>query len=109
MGDVVGELLPLAVGVAVSPIPIIAVILVLLAPRAGAASAGFAVGWVLGIVVVTSVSVLIAGGADLSEGDDPSAGASWTKLVLGLLLLAVGVRQWRGGPGPVSRRACPSG
>ena len=45
MGTVIGDLLPLALGVAISPVPIIAVILMLLSPRAGAASLGFAVGW----------------------------------------------------------------
>lgn len=44
MGSVLGEMLPLAVGVAISPIPIIAVILMLLSKRAGGASAGFGVG-----------------------------------------------------------------
>ena len=44
MGAVIGDLLPLAVGVAISPVPIIAVILMLLAPRAGAASMGFTAG-----------------------------------------------------------------
>ena len=49
MGSVVGELLPLAVGVAVSPVAVIATILMLLSKRAGSTSAGFAVGWLLGI------------------------------------------------------------
>ena len=34
MGSVIGDVLPLAVGIAVSPIPIIAAILMLLSPRA---------------------------------------------------------------------------
>ncbi|ERB49916.1 hypothetical protein N806_01755 [Rhodococcus sp. P27] len=38
MGSVIGDLLPLAVGVAVSPIPIIAAILMLLSKRAGSTS-----------------------------------------------------------------------
>ena len=81
--------------------PIIAVILILLGPRAGATSIGFAVGWVVGIVAVTGITVLVATSADLgSDDDDPSTGASWAKLVLGLLLLAVGVRQWRARPRP---------
>jgi len=50
MGEVIGELLPLALGVAISPLPIIAVILILLAPPAGSTSGGFLVGWVVGIV-----------------------------------------------------------
>jgi Sap, sulfolipid-1-addressing protein len=67
VGTVLGDLLPLAVGVAVSPVPIIAVILMLLAPRAGAASVGFAIGWVLGIVAVTVVTLLLTSGADVVQ------------------------------------------
>lgn len=59
MGTVLGELLPLAVGVAVSPVPIIAVILMLLAPRAGGTGQGFLLGWVAGIVAAVVVFLLI--------------------------------------------------
>ena len=108
MGTVLGDLLPLAVGVAVSPVPIIAVILMLLAPRASAASVGFAIGWVLGIVVVTAATLLIASDTD-AGGDDagPSTGASWVKLLLGLALLAVGLKLWRGRPKPGQDAALP--
>jgi hypothetical protein len=51
MGTVIGDLLPLGLGVAISPVPIIAVILMLLAPRAGAASAGFGLVPVIGYAV----------------------------------------------------------
>jgi len=80
MGSVIGDLLPLALGVAISPVPIIAVILMLLAPRATASSVGFAIGWVVGIVVVTTVTVVVASSADLAgEGDSgPSTGASYS-------------------------------
>jgi threonine/homoserine/homoserine lactone efflux protein len=97
MGQVVGDILPLAVGVAVSPVPIIAVILMLFAPRAGGTSACFLIGWVAGIVAVLVIALLAAGGA---TGDDsgPSAVVSWLKLVLGAGLLFLAVRQWRSRP-----------
>lgn len=95
MGSVIGDLLPLAVGVAVSPIPIIAAILMLLSKRAGSTSVGFALGWILGIVVATVIFVLLSSKLGDSEGD-PSATVSWIKLALGALLLAFGVKQWRG-------------
>ncbi|MCJ0906714.1 GAP family protein [Rhodococcus sp. ARC_M6] len=95
MGSVIGDLLPLAVGVAVSPIPIIAAILMLLSKRAGSTSIGFAVGWVLGIVVATVIFVLLSSSLQKSD-DEPSVVVSWIKLVLGVLLLAFGVAQWRG-------------
>jgi threonine/homoserine/homoserine lactone efflux protein len=96
MGAVVGEVLPLGVGVAVSPLPVVAVILLLLAPRAGAASTGFAVGWVLGIVAVSGVVLLLAAPADLGSPSDPSSGGAWVRLVLGVVLLLLAARQWRG-------------
>jgi|tagenome__1003787_1003787.scaffolds.fasta_scaffold20932056_1 threonine/homoserine/homoserine lactone efflux protein len=99
MGQVIGDLLPLAVGVAISPIPIIAVILMLLAPRAGGTSGGFLVGWVVGIGGATTVFLLLAGTLDLGHGDSqPSTAASWIKLALGVLLLLLAVRQWRARP-----------
>lgn len=98
MGQVVGDLLPLAVGVAVSPVPIIAVILMLLAPKAGGTSAGFLTGWLIGIVVACAVFLLLAGTLDLGTSTEPSTAASWVKLVLGVLALLLGVRQWTSRP-----------
>ena len=60
MGAVIGEILPLAVGIAISPIPIIAVILMLLSPRAKGASVGFMIGWVVGIIVAVVVFTLLS-------------------------------------------------
>ncbi len=73
MGSVIGGLLPLAVGVAVSPIPIIAAILMILSKNAGGAAKGFAVGWVAGILVVTGVMTLLAGTLGGSDSE-PSTG-----------------------------------
>lgn len=98
MSQVIGQLLPLAVGVAISPIPIIAVILMLLSTRAGAASTGFLIGWVTGITVVTVVVVVIAEAAGLDNTSGPSSAASWIKIVLGGLLLLLAVKNWRDRP-----------
>jgi hypothetical protein len=51
----VGGLLPSAVGVALSPVPIIAVILMLATPRARSTGSAFAIGWVAGLVVVSVI------------------------------------------------------
>ena len=100
MNGVIGDLLPLAIGVAISPIPIIAAILMLFSAHAGRTSAGFLIGWVAGIVVATGLFTALAG--SLGASDQPT-GVSWTKVGLGALLLMVGLRQWRGrhgGHGP---------
>lgn len=99
MGSVLGELLPLAVGVALSPVPIIAVILMLFAPRAGGTSAGFLLGWVAGIVVAVVVFVFVARTTDLGSASHPSTRQSWIKLLVGVALLVLAARQWRSRPG----------
>ncbi|MBF6324260.1 GAP family protein [Nocardia cyriacigeorgica] len=94
MGAVIGDLLPLAVGVAISPIPIVAAILMLLSANAGTTSIGFGLGWVVGIVAVTGVVVALSGVLSGSGDEQPSAAASWIKIVLGVLLIALAVEQW---------------
>ncbi len=96
MGEVVGDLLPLAVGVAISPIPIIAVILMLLSPRAGSTSVGFLVGWIVGIILTTTIVLLLSD--SVHEGGEPPAWASWLKILLGALCLLLALGQWRKRP-----------
>ena len=100
MGAVIGDLLPLGLGVALSPIPISAVILMLLSRQAARTSTGFLAGWVAGIVVVTVVVFLLVGQAGNSSTGKPSTVASVLKLVFGVLLLGLAVRQWRERPKP---------
>jgi len=104
VNGVLGGLLPLAVAVAISPVPIIAAILMLLSPKAGATSIGFLVGWVVGIVVATVVFVLLAGSIDQ---DDSSTATGWVKVVLGVLLLLLARKQWRGRPAPGETASVP--
>ncbi|WP_280398962.1 GAP family protein [Nocardia carnea] len=94
MGSVIGDLLPLAVGVAISPIPIVAVVLMLLSANARVTGPGFAAGWVAGIFVVTAVVTVLAGAVGSGSGGGGTAGA-WMKIVLGLALLVLAGTQWR--------------
>lgn len=91
MGSAIGEILGNAVGVAVSPVPIIAVILMLLSRRAVANSLAFLAGWVVGLLGVGLIVVLLDVAA---SDDDGSTAAGWVKVVIGVLFLALGVRQW---------------
>jgi threonine/homoserine/homoserine lactone efflux protein len=98
MGGVIGDLLPTALGVAISPVPIIAVILMLLAPRAKAASVGFMVGWVAGIAVVITLVALLVDPVEDSDTSEPSTVTSVLLLVLGVAACLLAVRSWRGRP-----------
>ena len=100
LSHVVGELLPVAVGVAISPVPMIAVILMLLAPHAKAASVAFLSGWVAGIAVVVTVVALVVDPVDDGSAEDPSTLSSLLKLALGIVVLLLAARQWRGRPRP---------
>ena len=97
MGQAIGDVLPSAVGVALSPVPIIAAILILGTPRARSNGPAFALGWVAGLVVVSVVVVLLASGAD-----DPDSGSSTTvdvlELALGVAFFAMARRQWQARP-----------
>jgi threonine/homoserine/homoserine lactone efflux protein len=96
LNDVIGDLLPSALAVALSPIPIVAVVLVLGAPRARGAGLAFAVGWIAGLVVVSTTVVLVLGIGGDPASDDP--GISWFKVAVGILFLAMAAGQWRKRP-----------
>ena len=98
MADVIGQVLPLAVGVSLSPVPIIAVVLMLGTPRARVNGPAFLLGWVAGLAIVGTIFLVVAGGAGADDGGEPASWVAWLKLVLGVLLLLVAVRQWRGRP-----------
>ena len=98
MSDAIGQVLSLGVGVALSPVPIIAVVLMLGTPRARSNGPAFLLGWVVGLTVVGAVVLAVSSGADASEDGDPATWVGVLKLVLGALLLLVAARTWRGRP-----------
>jgi threonine/homoserine/homoserine lactone efflux protein len=97
LDEAIGGVLPAAIAVAISPIPIVAVIAVLTGARSRTAGPAFAVGWVVGLAVVTTVLVLVLGGAD-DPGSATATGVQWGRAVLGLVLLVLAARTWRGRP-----------
>ena len=107
MGQGIAEVLTFAIGVAISPVPIIAVILMLFSRRAKVNGPVFLAGWVLALVVVSGVVYAIsdAGSVDTSSGASDSV--SWLKIVFGVLFLFLAFRQWRSRPAPGSDPAMP--
>jgi threonine/homoserine/homoserine lactone efflux protein len=103
MGAVLGDVLGFAAGVAVSPLPIIAVILTLATPRGRLNGILFTVGWLLGLSVLGAVILAVASPAH----KHPSAWVGALKLALGLLLLFFGGRQWRRRPKDPSQARLP--
>ncbi len=107
MSDAIGQVLSLGVGVALSPVPIIAVVLMLGTPRARGNGPAFLLGWVIGLAVVGAAVLAASSGADASEDGDPATWVGVLKLVLGALLLLVAARTWRGRPRAGEEAALP--
>ncbi len=74
MGAAIGEILGMAVGVAISPVPVIAVILMLFSSRATANSLSFLAGWLIGLATVGLVVLAI--GVETSPVVTPTVAAS---------------------------------
>ena len=98
MGAAIGDILGLAAGVAVSPLPIVAIILMLVTPRGRVNGSLFAAGWLAGLAVLGTVVLVLAGPADPSSEGQPAAWIGWLKLLLGVLALLLAGRQWRSRP-----------
>jgi Sap, sulfolipid-1-addressing protein len=107
MGQAIGGSLPLAVGVALSPVPIIAVVLMLTSRRARVNGPLFVLGWLAGLAVVGTIVLCVAGPAGASSSGSPATWVSWVKVVLGLLLLLVAARQFRTRPKDGDQAALP--
>lgn len=90
--EAIGKSLPMAVGVALSPIPVAAVIMILMAAQARTSAPAFLLGWMLGILTVGFIVFLVPG-IDTARGE-PTALSGLIRIVLGITLLLLSVRQW---------------
>jgi threonine/homoserine/homoserine lactone efflux protein len=98
VGSAIGQVLSFGVGVALSPVPIIAVVLMLTTPHGRVNGPAFIAGWIFGLAVAGTILLLAASGAEASSSGAPAEWVSIVKIVLGVLLLSLAVRQWRGRP-----------
>lgn len=108
MGEAIGLTLGQAVGVAISPIPVVAVILMLFSPRARMNGPAFVAGWIAGLTMVATL-VLILINLDLIGGDNnsPSDAAGLIKVLLGTGLMYLAVAQWQKRPKPGEEAVLP--
>lgn len=107
MRTVVGEILPLAIVVAVSPINIVAAILLLFSKRPIANALSYLAGFMVGVAAILSGLTALADAIGLDSDSDRSRGASALLLALGLFLLIVAIRKFAYRPGPEEHPKAP--
>jgi Sap, sulfolipid-1-addressing protein len=96
--SLLATLIPLALVVSISPLSVIPAVLVLQTPRPRPTGLAFFSGWLVGLVALTAVFIA---SSDALSGlhNKPPVWASWTRVALGLALIAFGIYRWlkRGG------------
>jgi hypothetical protein len=98
--EAIGDILTPALGVALSPFPIVAVILMLSSDRAKIKGIAFVAGWMLGLVAVVGLLLVIAHRSGIESTDDgPSTTASVVRLLAGIGLVVLALRKWGSRPG----------
>lgn len=107
MGSAIGNLLPLALGIAISPMPIVAAILMLLSRKAKTTSLTFLAGWLAGVVITLILFTLLSSILPRSNPSQARPVAAIIKIVLGALLLALGVRRFLSRPDAGAERTMP--
>jgi hypothetical protein len=95
---VIAQILPAAIGVAISPFPITAAILMLFTTRPTINGLAFLAGWFLGLMLVTGVAVRLAVAGNVSADGTPLAPASAIGCLIGVLLIVMAVWEWRHRP-----------
>lgn len=88
------SLVPMALGLALSPVPIIAVILMLFSRRAKVNAPIFAATWVLSMAVLGSLAIFLLGDNEFIEQDTTKEGGSIAVLIFGALFLVYGLFLW---------------
>jgi Sap, sulfolipid-1-addressing protein len=99
MSEAIGHSLPLAIGVALSPVSIIAVVVLLTSSRARSLGPAFVLGWLLGLLVVGAIVLAVVGPSGAGSSGQRTTWVSWVMIVVGVLLLVAAVHRLRGRTG----------
>jgi hypothetical protein len=90
-----GHLLPIAVAVAISSVPITATLMILLSPDQRGSALPFLIGWVIGIAVVVVIFTVGAGAVPTKSSDHPALVFGIAQIVIGVALEVFSLVLWR--------------
>ncbi len=100
MDSTAASVLLLSIGIAISPIPITAILIVLMSDRGRQTGVGFTWGWIGGIAAVLTAAFAVAVRSDDGGTAGLQRSGAIAGIVLGAILLLVAVRQWQLRPRP---------
>ena len=104
MLSALGPLLPIAVAVAVSTVPIMATILILLSPKRNQSAIPFLIGWVVGMAVVVVIAAIGANALPIRPFRAQQKAIAIGQIVVGIALLVAAVTGLAtGGPSPADK------
>lgn len=98
MGEALAYAIPIGLAMALSPFPIIGIVLILAAPGGLSRGTAFLAGALVSVGAVAAVFLAVESRAGATEGDDPATWVSVLTLVIGVLLLLLAYRKWTGRP-----------
>ncbi|MHA7306509.1 sulfite exporter TauE/SafE family protein [Arthrobacter sp. TMN-49] len=91
MWQALGHLLPISVASAVSSVPIMATVLILLSKNSRRSSVPYLVGWVLGIASIVSGFTMLATFIPESAQGGQLTATAFAQIVIGLALVALAI------------------
>ena len=93
--EAIGHILPIAVAVAISSVPIMITILILLSPNRARSAPLFMIGWLIGILLVVSVCTLVAQLIPTSRSPRrPDTVIGVIEIVVGLAMVVLAILSW---------------
>ncbi|WP_327413450.1 GAP family protein [Streptomyces sp. NBC_01233] len=93
LSQAMGAMLPAALAVALSPFPLIGIVLILSGSQGRRNGLLFAAGWITGLAIAATLVAVLFGGADDPDSTS-SAIADWGRVLAGTALIVLGVRKW---------------
>jgi hypothetical protein len=97
---VVGAVLPQAMAIALSPVPVICIVLVLMSDRPVRAGLSFAVGWLGALTIAVGLVAWLTDEVADENEKVASDGVDLFQLAVGVLFAVLAVRYWRKRPAP---------
>jgi threonine/homoserine/homoserine lactone efflux protein len=108
MLNAIGQVVPEAAMIALSPFPIVGLIMILFTKEAHTNSLLFLLGWLFGLLTVATIVLLLVRAGIIGVGQATvDAGIKWGSVVFGLVLLLLAYRYWQKRPKTGETAATP--